>query len=73
MSTIAAGERDDDMNGRLDAMFNFQRSEIFIYHRHNEGEPESEREREEKRVGRETSEPPSPVLPHELNTNWSSA
>lgn len=54
-------EGDDDMNGLLDPMFNFQRSEIFIYHRHNEGEPEWE----EKKVGRETSESPSPV-----STSW---
>lgn len=59
------------MNGLPDAMFNLQRSEISIYHRHNDGEPEREKKGEqEARGARSEASFPPPVLPHELNTNW---
>lgn len=52
-------------------MFNLQRSEISIYHRHNDGEPEREKKGEqEARGARSEASFPPPVLPHELNTNW---
>lgn len=59
------------MNGLPDAMFNLQRSEISIYHRHNDGEPEREKKGElDARGARSEVSFPPPVLPHELNTNW---